>query len=169
MLWIELAAIETLSVPGELNWPARLNSTVWASIQVRLVAWTGDDGLTAEPERTRSVARDVCWVDVSREGHGDGRRASDGDDVEPLRPATSRRRSGTSEVVTTRKAPPIGVPPVPSNSKAPTSRGPIAGQAEAVAVDLDLGVAQEVGRDRRGFPGVVDRRRDRRSTRSRRR
>ena len=56
MLGIELGAIERLTVPVVLNWPARLNSTVWASIQVRLVACAGEDGLRAEPERTRSVA-----------------------------------------------------------------------------------------------------------------
>ena len=43
-------------MPGRLKRPDRLNWTVSPSIQVRLVAWTGDDGLTAEPERTRSVA-----------------------------------------------------------------------------------------------------------------
>ena len=56
VLWIELGAIERSSVPEEMNWPARLNSTVWASIQVRLVARTGDAGLIAVPDSRRSVA-----------------------------------------------------------------------------------------------------------------
>ena len=89
---------------------------------------------------------------------------------------------GTSEVVTTRKAPPIGMPPVPLNSKAPMSRGPkparpkpppviltcelprksvviaVASHALSIAAEadgqLEVGVEEEVGRAVRTGPGV---------------
>ncbi len=67
MLSIDCPVIERSSVPPETNWPARLNSTVWASIQVRLVACTGArrvDGRSGEDQVGR---RDARRIHVSRE------------------------------------------------------------------------------------------------------
>ena len=112
----------------------------------------------AEPESTRSVAEMSAGIDVAGE-----REVMDVGDVVKVSVAPAATNSpaiGASELVTTRNEPPIAWPPVPSYSKAPMSRGPIAGQTKA-AVDVDLRVAQEVGRDRRRFPRVVDCRRNR--------
>ena len=123
MLWIVLGASETLSVPDGLNWPARLNWTVSASIQVRLVACTGEAGVDGRSGEDQVGRRDVRRIDVARERDGD-RRGRRGERSRSLQRRSVRPATGTSEVVTTRNAPPIGLPPVPSNSKAPMSRGP---------------------------------------------
>ena len=47
--------METLTVPELLKLPESMNSTVCASIQVRLVACTGFAELTPLPEIARSV------------------------------------------------------------------------------------------------------------------
>ena len=71
-LWTEPAGMETLTVPELLKLPESMNSTVWASIQVRLVAWTGFAALTPLPERTRSSAVIVLGLtdrgEVDRDG-----------------------------------------------------------------------------------------------------
>ena len=81
-----------------------MNATVWASIQVRLVACAGADEFKNDPERARSAAEisdgltspeKVTVTDVG----GDGRML-----VAPLEAVAPE--IGTSEVVTIRNVPP---------------------------------------------------------------
>ncbi len=107
--------------------------------------------MTADPERIRSVAlmldgftvpEKVTVIVVGDGGDADGLTVG----------LELRRRRAPARCVTTRKAPPTGMPPVPSNSKAPDVARSVAGEAEASSWDRDLRVAEEVGRDRRALP-----------------
>ena len=122
------------------------------------MACTGRDGLRADPERTRSVAEMSAGLTFPEKvtviSVGDEVTVSVAPAGERAPPAT-----GTSEVVTTRKRAADRLAAGAAVLEGTDVAWAVSGQDQA-AVDVDLRVAQEVGRDRRRLPRVVDRRRN---------
>ena len=114
---------------------------MWASIQVRLVACTGADGFRADPERTRSVAlmvagltfpEKVTVISVGAAGDGDGLAVG-------LELAGDRYQRGGDDAEGTADGDAAGAVEL----EGPDVARPVAGQAQAAAGDLDLGVARK--------------------------
>ena len=95
---------------------------MWASIQVRLVAFAGEAGFERRAGEHQVAGVMVALVDVAGERDGDFRRRGRNvhDPAVGLELAADRHQRGGDDAEGTAD----GMPPVPLNSKAPTSRGP---------------------------------------------